>query len=162
MIEQIVTIGAYGYNADRFIRALRDAGVDLFIDVRARRGVRGSEYAFANAKRLQAALAEAGIGYVHVVELAPPKEIRQAQYRVDEAQGVAKRTRAALSDQFVHSYEKACLAGFDPAHFVASVCGPARRPALFCVEREADACHRSLVAKRLRDQLSVPVLNLSP
>ena len=39
MIEKIVTIGAYGYDADRFFAALQGAGVDTFCDVRRRRGV---------------------------------------------------------------------------------------------------------------------------
>jgi len=35
--------------------------VDTFCDIRARRGVRGSEYAFANHQRLAARLAERNI-----------------------------------------------------------------------------------------------------
>ena len=47
-LERVVTIGAYGFSADRFFAALREAGVDTFLDIRQRRGVRGAEYAFAN------------------------------------------------------------------------------------------------------------------
>ncbi len=76
------TIGVYGFDRDSFLTALTGAGVELLLDVRQRRGVRGSEYAWANAQRLQAALAEPGIGYSHLKELAPTTEMRQLQYRV--------------------------------------------------------------------------------
>ena len=65
MIERVLTIGAYGFNERTFVEALKAAGADLFIDIRARRGMRGSAYAFANATRLQASLEAAGIKYTH-------------------------------------------------------------------------------------------------
>jgi hypothetical protein len=40
---RVVTIGVYGFTVDRFLTALREAGVDALLDVRQRRGVRGSE-----------------------------------------------------------------------------------------------------------------------
>jgi len=58
---RVVTIGVYGFTVDRFLTALREAGVDALLDVRQRRGVRGSDYAWANSQRLQGALAGAGI-----------------------------------------------------------------------------------------------------
>ncbi|WP_349829476.1 hypothetical protein [Brevibacterium litoralis] len=45
------------------------------LDVRQRRGVRGTEYAWANSRRLQAALAANGIDYRHHRELAPTTEL---------------------------------------------------------------------------------------
>ena len=83
-MASIATIGVYGFDRDSFLAALADAGIDLLLDVRQRRGVRGSEYAWANARRLQAALAEAGIGYTHLKELAPTTELRELQYREDD------------------------------------------------------------------------------
>ena len=56
----------------------------LLLDVRQRRGVRGPEYAWANSKRLQAALAEAGIAYEHRPELAPTTAMRKLQYAEDD------------------------------------------------------------------------------
>jgi uncharacterized protein (DUF488 family) len=53
----------YGFTAEEFLRKLRDADVRLLLDIRQRRGVRGPEYAWANARRLQAALEEAGNAY---------------------------------------------------------------------------------------------------
>lgn len=62
-VRAIATIGVYDWTFDAWLDALRTAGVQLVVDVRQRRGVRGSVYAWANAQRLQAALAEAGISY---------------------------------------------------------------------------------------------------
>src|SRR3954470_3040415 len=111
-MAKAATIGVYGFSAASFLRTLRDAGVGLVIDVRQRRGVRGSQYAWANAARLQAALAEAGIAYRHHRELAPTTELRQLQYAEDTRQGVGKRSRVALAAEYVERYTREIL---DPA-----------------------------------------------
>jgi uncharacterized protein (DUF488 family) len=162
MMEQLLTIGAYGFDERRFLDALVGARVDLFVDVRARRGMRGIAYAFANAGRLQTSLADAGIRYAHARELAPPQSVRDAQAAADRSLGLAKRARTELSESFVAAYRRECLCTFNAAHFADGVCGGAARPVLFCVERDPAACHRSLLARAIGDQLSVPVLNLSP
>ncbi len=61
-MARIATIGVYGFDRDTFLATLAAAEVNLVLDLRQRRGVRGSEYAWANAGRLQAALAEARVG----------------------------------------------------------------------------------------------------
>jgi len=162
MIEKIVTIGAYGYDAEHFFAALQAAGVDTLCDVRQRRGVRGSEYAFANRARLEAKLTELGIRYVHRRDLAPDNELRQAQYRVDAAVHVGKRARQVLSPTFIDGYCDARLAAFDSHQFAAELGQDTRVVALFCVETEPAACHRSLLAERLAVDLDVPIDNLLP
>ena len=77
----VATIGVYGFTARTFLDRLGEADVGLVLDVRQRRGVRGSEYAWANSARLQAVLAEAEIDYRHHKELAPTTELRELQYR---------------------------------------------------------------------------------
>lgn len=162
MIERVLTIGAFGFDERRFIQTLREAGVDLFIDIRARRGVRGSEYAFVNSTRLQAALHAAGIRYLHAKELAPTQEVREVQHRADAASGTAKRSRTCLGEAFIAVYESKCLSSFRPREFADSRMNGAQRPVLFCVERQPQACHRSLVAARLARELAVPVEDLLP
>jgi hypothetical protein len=49
MAPRIVTIGVYGWVEEDFFRALVDVRVDLFCDLRARRGVRGSTCACRRA-----------------------------------------------------------------------------------------------------------------
>lgn len=143
----IATIGVYGFDRDSFLRTLADAGIDLVLDVRQRRGVRGSEYAWANAQRLQAALAEAGIRYSHHKELAPTTELRERQYEEDARRGEGKRSRTVLSPAYAAGYTEQIL---DPADLdeVVRWIGP-NHAALLCVEREPEACHRSLIAARL-------------
>src|SRR5215210_1784514 len=82
----VATIGVYGFTADGFLRMLEEERVRVLLDVRQRRGVRGSEYAWANAQRLQAALAVAGVEYRHHKELAPTTELPAAAVRGGRAQ----------------------------------------------------------------------------
>jgi uncharacterized protein (DUF488 family) len=158
--RRIATIGVYGFDAEGFLRTLREAGVEVVLDVRQRRGVRGPEYAWANSQRLQAALAEAGIGYQHHKELAPTTAMRQAQYRADAEQGEGKRSRTHLAPEYERLYTEQVL---DPADLdpVAALAGEAL-PALLCVERDAEACHRSLVAARLEREFGLTPLHLHP
>jgi uncharacterized protein (DUF488 family) len=151
----------YGFDADGFLHALRDADVRALIDVRQRRGVRGSEYAWANAGRLQAALADAGIGYVHLKELAPTTELRQLQYAEDARAGIGKRSRTELAPAYVERYRSEIL---DPTgvETVVDALPAEGRGALFCVERDPEACHRSLVAERLRAEHGLPLTHIRP
>jgi uncharacterized protein (DUF488 family) len=159
-MAQFATIGVYGFDGPSFIRALREAEVGIVLDVRQRRGVRGSEYAWANAKRLQAALADAEIGYSHLPELAPTTEMRQLQYREDERRGEGKRSRTVLAPEYVSHYTEEVLDQVDLEPIVKWV-GP-NRAALLCVERDPEACHRSLVAARLEENFGLQVLHLKP
>ena len=160
-MSRVVTIGVYGLSLEAFLEALRNAHVRVLFDVRQRRGVRGSEYSWANAKRLQAALAEAGIAYEHHAELAPTTELRQLQYAEDDRQGVGKRSRAELAPQYRDRYIAEILDQADLDAVVASL-PEAGAGALFCVERDPEACHRSLVAKRLEAEHGVAVTHLRP
>jgi uncharacterized protein (DUF488 family) len=156
----IATIGVYGFDRNSFLAALRGAEVKLLLDVRQRRGVRGSEYAWANAQRLQAALGEAGIGYTHAKELAPTTAMREAQYREDDRRGEGKRSRTQLSPEYTRLYTEQIL---DPADLEPMVNWiGSSRAALLCVERDPEACHRSLIAARLRSEFGFRVENLRP
>jgi uncharacterized protein (DUF488 family) len=155
------TIGVYGFTAEEFIDALREADARRLLDVRQRRGVRGSEYAWANAARLQATLAQAGIGYRHHKELAPTTELRQLQYREDERVGVGKRSRVELAPEYRERYTKEILDRVDLAPIVEEM--PADgTSALFCVERDPEACHRSLIAERLAADFGLTVIHIRP
>jgi uncharacterized protein (DUF488 family) len=160
-MARVATIGVYGWSIDRFIDALRSADVRQLLDVRQRRGVRGSEYAWANSKRLQAALVEAGIEYRHHPELAPTTELRHLQYAEDALQGVGKRSRAELAPEYVERYTRERLDQVDLASIVEAM--PADgATALFCVERDPEACHRSLVAGRIAAEFGLPVEHIRP
>jgi len=151
----------YGFTAEEFLRTLREADVRLLLDIRQRRGVRGPEYAWANAKRLQAALQEAGIAYEHHPELAPTTELRQLQYAEDDRRGVGKRSRTELAPAYVDRYTAGILDKADLVDIVAALPSEGAG-ALFCVERDPKACHRSLVADRLAAEHGLSVEHLSP
>ena len=157
----MATIGVYDFDATTFIEALRSADVRVLIDVRQRRGVRGSEYAWANAGRLQAALADEGIEYRHLKELAPTTELRQLQYAEDARAGVGKRSRVELAPEYVARYAAEILGplGIEP---VIEALPAEGRAALLCVERAPEACHRSLIAARVADEHGVAVTHLLP
>lgn len=154
---KIMTIGVYGSSERAFFKTLTNAGIDTFCDIRARRGVRGSEYAFVNSKRLQARLAEMGIRYIHRRDLAPSKALRIQQSEHDRAERIKKRDRLGLSPGFVTDYREECLTDFDSQAFLDSLGQEAQVIVFFCVEREAAACHRSLLTERLSQDLGLSV-----
>jgi uncharacterized protein (DUF488 family) len=160
-VRTFVTIGVYGWTLEAFLDALREAGIALVLDVRQRRGVRGPEYAWANSQRLQAALAEAGIRYRHHPELAPTTELRQLQYREDNRLGVGKRSRMKLAPEYRELYLWEILCQVDLAPIVEDL-PPDAASALLCIERDPEACHRSLIAERLAGEFGLPVLHLRP
>ena len=160
-MRTVATIGVYGSTLEAFLGALRTAEVGLVLDVRQRRGVRGSEYAWANSARLQAALAGAGVEYRHHRELAPTTELRRLQYREDARLGVGKRSRSELAPEYRERYTREILDEVDLATIVAGLpVGGAS--ALLCVERDPEACHRSIVAERLAAEHGVTVVHLRP
>jgi uncharacterized protein (DUF488 family) len=159
-LQRILTVGAYGFTAERFFAALVAAECDLFCDLRARRGVRGREYAFVNSQRLQEALAVREIEYRHYRELAPTPEIRTMQKAEDTASGTAKRERHELAPRFAQAYEHV-LDTPEARGACEAIALVATRPALFCVERLPQACHRSLVAARLGGG-TIPVQDIIP
>ncbi len=158
---RVVTIGVYDFDRESFLERLRHANVSLLLDLRQRRGVRGPEYAWANSAQLQRALAAADIGYRHVKELAPTTELRQLQYREDDRQQVGKRNRIALAPEYAERYTQEILDPFDLGALVAELPADAVT-ALFCVERDPEACHRSLVAGRLHTEYQLMVSDLRP
>jgi uncharacterized protein (DUF488 family) len=160
-VPTLATIGVYGWTLEAFLAALRGADVRQLLDVRQRRGVRGSQYAWANSARLQVALSEAGIQYRHHRELAPTTELRQLQYCEDARLGVGKRSRAALAPEYRERYVMEILDRVDLAPIVDAM-PPDALSALFCVERDPEACHRSIVAERLAAEFGLPVTHSLP
>ena len=160
-MPRIVTIGVYRFHGESFVRALDEAGVTAVIDVRQRRGVRGSEYAWANAQQLQHRLRDARIRYAHHLELAPTTELRELQYAEDDRRGFGKRDRDVLAPEYVRRYTEEILDRAPLAELLDDL--PVHGAgALLCVEAEPQACHRSLIAQRLADRHGFTVEHLLP
>lgn len=127
---KVFTIGYGGTTMDSFLAALEGAGIEQVIDVRQLPLSRRPGFSKAP---LAAALAERGIGYVHLKALGTPKSGRDAakkgdratleavyagQLELPEAQAQAARMRALIAE---------------------------RPSALLCFERDPGMCHRTLL-----------------
>ena len=140
-MKSAATVGVYGFTAAAFLAALRDA--------------------WANSRRLQDALSQAGIEYSHHPELAPTTELRRLQYRADDREGVGKRSRVTLAPEYVEGYTREVLDRVDVGPIVEEM--PEHgRAALLCVERDPEACHRLLIAHRIEAEQRVEFIHLRP
>jgi uncharacterized protein (DUF488 family) len=74
---------------------------------------------------------------------------------------VGKRNRTALATEYVERYTREILDPFDLGALVAELPHDGVT-ALFCVERDPEACHRSLVANRLRAEFDLRLKDLRP
>jgi len=159
--RRAATIGVYDWTFEKWLGALRGAEATQVLDLRQRRGVRGTRYAWANSTRLQAALAEAGIEYRHRKELAPTTELRELQYREDDRLGVRKRSRVELAAEYRQRYLREILSRV-PLRPIVEAMPVDGAAALMCVEADPEACHRSLVAERLEAEFGLTVEHLRP
>ena len=127
---KLFTIGYEGVTMDEFLSALREAGVERVIDVRALPLSRRPGFSKTPLKN---ALAEAGIEYVHLRALGTPAEGRAAA-RAGH-QKLLETIYAAqleLPEAIVAAEEMKALA-------------TARPSALLCYERDPGGCHRTLL-----------------
>lgn len=144
----VATVGYEGTTVDAFLRTLRDARVELLVDVRAVASSRRPGFA---KTRLAANLAEAGIDYLHLRGLGTPADGRAA----------ARAGRHAE----MHRIFGAHLATDEAQgelHALADVVRTGRRVALLCFEADPAHCHRTLVATALADLVPVRVTHLRP
>jgi len=161
MARQIATIGVYGTSSQSFFDALRRFGATHFVDIRRRRGLRGSQYSYANATALQEHLKKLGIAYTHELDLSPTPEIREVQKNADALGGEAKQSRTSLSPAFVDRFKRERLGPFDVRQFLERFPDDARI-VFFCVERTPEACHRSIVADAVADEEGAGWSDITP
>ena len=138
---RVLTIGAHEFNETTFFDALQRMSVGVFVDTRRRRSVRGHQYTFVNAKRIEARLDEMGIPYVHRLDLAPSFDIVKAQGEADRETHTKRRDRTTMSPALRDAYTRQCLDSLDARRLIEDLGNPGS--ILFCVEREPQGCHRS-------------------
>lgn len=148
----IYTIGVYGKTEEDFFNKITSAGVTYFVDVRLRRGMRGTQYKFVNSLYLQKKLDSLGVKYSHYKDLAPTKEIRSIQATADKQSGDSKRARDRLSLEFCNKYNNEILKNYDFSQLTRRL--PSETICFFCVERDCLACHRSLISEYLTGSVS--------
>jgi uncharacterized protein (DUF488 family) len=150
LIQKLFTIGVYRKLKKEFFKQLAENDIDTFVDIRRRRAVRGSLYSFVNSSKLQDELAKLNIKYVHLLSLAPTEEIRNVQRNVDSSKRILQRKREELSEEFKDAYQNQILKKFNIEEFINVLDESSKNVVLFCVESNANACHRSIVAKYLK------------
>lgn len=150
------TIGVYNSSEDEFFNKLQQNNIDTFCDIRQRRGVRGAKYSFVNSSRLQEKLNLIGIKYIYSKDLSPTKEIRSSQKEADITNNEKKSERQELGDVFIKKYTSEILNNFDFDNFRKSLKTiNASRVVFFCVEEHPNACHRSIITKRLSNEFQI-------
>lgn len=158
---KIYTIGVYNSTENEYFGKLKNNQIDLFCDIRQRRGVRGSQYKYVNSNYLQHRLSDMGIEYIYIKELAPTKEIRQKQKDADKLNHETKKIRRNIGNIFSQEYSRQILANFDMESLIKRIKIMGKRNIVFfCVEEHAEACHRSLVAKKMGQLLGSEIINL--
>lgn len=128
---KVFTIGYEAATMDDFLSALREAGVERVIDVRALPLSRRPGF---SKTPLRNALAEAGIDYVHLRALGTPAEGRAAARAGRQAE--LERIYAGQLD-----LPEALVAAEELKRLAAE-----RPSALLCFERDPRHCHRTLLA----------------
>jgi len=158
---EFYTIGVYNSTEKDFFEKLTKNNIDTFCDIRQRRGVRGAKYSFVNSNRLQQKLNDLEIKYGYIADLAPTSEIRELQKQIDLEKGELKRERQELGKVFVIEYKNRILQNFDFETFLEKLDQVgANKVVLFCVEEHPEACHRSIVAEKLKDKFNCKVTHL--
>ncbi|WP_118857115.1 DUF488 family protein [Sphingomonas mesophila] len=127
---KLFTIGYEGTTMDDFLAALRGAGVERVIDVRALPLSRRPGF---SKTPLKGALAEAGIDYVHLRALGTPAEGREAA-RAGRQHDLERiyDAQLGLPEAIVAAEELKALAA-------------EKSSALLCFERDPKHCHRTLL-----------------
>ena len=145
-MREIKTIGYEGTDVQSLIRVLRAEAVDVLVDVRAVAISRRKGFSKA---ALSAALADDGIGYVHLRELGDPKAGREA-------------ARAGHISTFRRIYAKHLRTPGARAELAALAQTVKDQTAcLLCFEADYRNCHRSLIVDAIGDLLPVEVDHLS-
>lgn len=137
---KIFTIGYEGTTMAEFLAALKSAGVERVIDVRALPLSRRPGFSKSS---LAASLLEAGIGYVHLKALGTPKRGRDAAKKGDRATlEEVYAGQLELPEAQAQAAQMLDLAGEKPS-------------ALLCFERDPCVCHRTLLLDAVGDGVEV-------
>lgn len=145
-MHTLATIGYEDATVQSFQQALRAAGVELLVDVRAVAGSRRPGFA---KTKLAANVGEIGIDYLHLRGLGTPSDGRAA-------------ARAGRHDEMHRIF----LAHMETAeaqaelHALADLVRSGRRVCIMCLEADPTHCHRTLVAEALGEIVPITVDHL--
>jgi uncharacterized protein (DUF488 family) len=144
-VPRIFTIGYEQATQAQVIGALKAAGVEMVIDVRA---VAASRRAGFSKSILASSLKDEGIDYRHLKALGTPKAGREA-------------ARAGRTGE-MHAIFEAYLAEPEAAMALAQAAELAavRPSALLCYEADPACCHRRILTGRLARRPGLEVVDL--
>jgi|SRR3954469_21997724 uncharacterized protein (DUF488 family) len=145
-VRTLFTIGYEGATVASFLAALRDAGVELLVDVRALASSRRPGFA---KTALAANLATIGVDYLHLRGLGTPADGRAAA-RAGRHEEM-KRIFLEHMQEDVAQEELARLAG---------IVRGARKVCLLCFEADPMHCHRRYVVEALAPLVPLEVVHL--
>jgi uncharacterized protein (DUF488 family) len=148
-MPSLATIGYESATVQSFLEALREAGVELLVDVRAVASSRRPGFA---KTRLAENLREAGIDYLHLRGLGTPADGRAAARGGRHAE-----MRAIFLEHLATPGAQAELETL--ADLVRS---GGRLVCLLCFEANPEHCHRSMVAEALQALVPLDVVHLRP
>ncbi|HEX2554778.1 MAG TPA: DUF488 domain-containing protein [Microvirga sp.] len=137
-MPDLFTIGYEGADPERFLTALKAAGVAVLADVRA---VAFSRKRGFSKSLLRESLEREGLGYRHYIALGTPKAGRDAARAGD-----AETLRRIYCDEVLPS--EAAGAALDELTALART----QPVCLLCFERDPATCHRRLLAERLAER----------
>ena len=145
-MKPLFTIGYENATTQAMLDALKQARVDLVIDVRA---VSSSRRPGFSKRQLAAGLDERAIGYLHLRALGTPKEGRLA-------------ARSGKRDELFRIYEVhlATPQAREELDALTSLAASGRRLCLLCYERNPEACHRRRIAELVHERAGVEVEHL--
>ena len=145
-MKPLFTIGYEHATTQAVHEALKQAKVDLVVDVRA---VSSSRRPGFSKRQLAAGLDERAIGYLHLRALGTPKEGRLA-------------ARSGKRDELFRIFEKhlATPQAREELDALAALAASGRRLCLLCYEREPEGCHRRRIAELVHERAGVEVEHL--
>lgn len=147
-MHTLATIGYEDATVQSFQEALREAGVEVLVDVRAVASSRRPGFA---KTRLAANVGEIGIDYLHLRGLGTPAEGRAA----------ARAGRHEEMHRIFRGHMETAEAQAE-LHTLADLVRAGRRVCLLCLEADPAHCHRTLVAEALNELMPVEVDHLRP
>lgn len=144
--KTLATIGYEGASVESFLRALKNAKVELLVDIRA---VASSRRPGFSKNALAANLAKAGIDYLQLRGLGTPADGRAA-------------SRAGRYDELERIYGEhlATPEAQEQLATLIQVVRGGRRACLMCYEADHRHCHRRIVAEAVAAEVPIVVDNL--
>lgn len=140
-MKTLYTLGYAGHSIQTFLDVIQHHSIECILDVRRRPQSRKPGFSKTSLHR---ALADAGIGYHHIVDLGTPNDLRDELRDTGDYHHFfgcmriyLKTQESVLSKVLVYAMEQRC--------------------ALLCLEADPLVCHRSVVAEVLAEHTSCPL-----